>query len=213
VPPEAARVWEYVATTNAYGALVTARVNGYETNAGNALFANSGWTLTGGAATNGALTLTWLWKTNYWLATTNGGGALNFDGGAPGWNPSTNSVTIMAAADSNWHFVAWGGDTGGCATAGAQLTAPMTQARTVIGTFGITPGTVSLSINYNATNTGLVWLGATNLPFGATGSLLRATSLLDGNWQIGAPFVITTTATNWSAPVAGSNALYRLRMQ
>ena len=216
-------------TTNAYGATITAWVTRYETNLGNALFENSGWMLAGGKATNGATsgtttnlvlaltnntTLTWLWKSNCWLATTiNGSGALNFSGGALGWNPSTNSVTITAVAGANWHFVAWSGDTGGCVIAGAQITAPMTQARTITGTFANTPVAVWLSIDHSGANTSLVWIGATNLPLGATGTLLSASSLVDGNWQTGTPFVITTTATNWSVPVIGSNAFYRLQVE
>jgi hypothetical protein len=216
-------------TTNVNGTVITGRADQYETHAGSVQYENRGWTLAGGAATNGAMsgtttnvtltltnntTLTWLWKTNYWLATaTNGGGALSFSGGAPGWNASTTSVTIAAAANPNWHFAAWSGDTSGCAIASAQITAPMTQVRTIAGTFAITPGTLKLSIAGNATNTGLIWLGATNLPVGATGSWLRATSLADANWQAGTPFVMTTTATNCSVPATSSNAFYRLRME
>jgi hypothetical protein len=98
--------------------------------------------------------------------TTNGSGTLNFIGGAPGWNPSTTNVTITAEANTNWHFMAWSGDTNECAIASAQLTAPMTQARAIAATFGITPGTIALSISYSATNSGVVWLGANNLPPG-----------------------------------------------
>jgi hypothetical protein len=216
-------------TTNAYGTVLTASASRYETNLGAALFASSGWTLAGGTATTGAAsgtttnvvlsltnntTLTWLWLTNYWLAAaTNRSGALNFSGGAPGWNPSTNSVTVTAVASPNWQFVGWSGDTGGCAIASTQLTAPMTQARAITGSFAITPGTAQLTIARNATNSALASLGATNLPPGATGSLLSAMSLPGGNWQTGLPFVITTTATNWSLPATDSRTFYRLRLQ
>jgi hypothetical protein len=57
----------------------------------------------------------------------------------------------------------------------------------------------------------VVWIGATNLPLEATGSLLSATSLLGDNWHTGSPFVITATATNWPVPVVSSNAFYRLQ--
>ena len=140
-------------------------------------------------------------------------GALSFSGGAPGWNPSANSVKITAAATAGWQFSAWSGDTNGCALAGAQITAPMTQARTITGAFAITPGRVSLSIGSSATNAGVVWIGAANLPLGATGAWLRTTSLVDGDWQTGMPFVLTTAATNWSAPATDSAAFYRLRLQ
>lgn len=215
-------------TTNAYGSTVTAWVTRYETNMGNALFESSGWTLAGVKATNGAAsgtttnlalimtnnaTLSWLWRTNYWLsAATNGSGALSFSGGAPGWNASTNNVTVTAAAAANWHFASWSGGTAGCAIAGAQLTAPMTQARAITGNFAIAAAMVSLTIGRIATNTGFVWIGATNLPTGATGSLLSAASPA-GNWQTAQTFIITSPTTNWLVPLVGSNAFYRLQMQ
>ena len=138
-------------TIQDHGAIVAGYVDQYETHAGAVQYENAGWSLAGGAATNGATegtttnvvlaltndaTLTWLWKTNYWLATaTNGKGRLDCNGGAPGWVPSTGSVTIAASADPDWHFAGWGGDTDGCAIAAAQLTAPMAQARTIFGIF------------------------------------------------------------------------------
>jgi hypothetical protein len=216
-------------TTNASGTMITARVDQYETHEGSVQYENRGWTLMGGTATNGATsgtttnvtltltnntTLTWLWQSNYWLAAaTNGGGVLGFSGGAPSWNPSTNIVAISATASPNWHFLSWSGDPGGCAIAEAQLTAPMTQARAIVGSFAITPGTVQLTIDCRGTNAGMLWLGATNLPLGATGSLLSASSLVSGDWQTGTPFIITTTETNWPIPTTGSNAFYRLRLQ
>jgi len=216
-------------TTNANGALINARADRYETHTGDAQFVNNGWMLAGGAATNGTTSgtttnvvltltnntvLTWRWTTNYWLTTTtNGGGALSFSGGAPGWNPSTNSVTITAAANANWHFAGWSGNTNGGLISGAQITVPMTQARAIATAFTITPGTMKLTIAGNATNTGLAWLGAAGLPPGATGSLLRATSVTGGNWQTGTPFIISGTVTNWSVPVTNGSAFYRLRTE
>jgi hypothetical protein len=221
-----------ITTTNAYGALVSASVSQYETNAGNALYISTGWTLTGARATNNTasgmatnlvvtmtnnVTLIWLWKTNYWLATaTNGYGSLAFSNGAPGWIPSTNSVTLTATASNNWHFSAWSGSTDGCAIASAQITAPMTQARTITGTFAIDSAVlaaVRLNINLLRTDGSTLSIGTTNLPLGATASLLCATSLLDSVWQTNASFVATSAATNWTVPATKNNAFYRLQFQ
>lgn len=215
-------------TTNAYGALVAASVSQYETNAGVALYASTGWTLTGAKATNGAtggtntslvipmtnnVTLTWLWKTNYWLAAaTNGSGALGITNGSLGWNASTNTVTITASTNANWRFAAWSGDTNGCAIASAQITAPMTQARTITGNFAIDSAVlaaVKLSINWSGTG-GPLTVGTTNLPPGASASLLCATSLLNAVWQTSAIFTAASAATNWTLPPPTNNAFYRL---
>jgi hypothetical protein len=219
-------------TTNAYGALVSAWLPRYETNAGVSLFESTGWTLTGAKATNGAAsgtttnavipmtnnpTLTWLWKSNYWLeANTNGRGTLSFAGGAPGWNPSTNSVTITAAASVNWHFVAWSGTTGGCAVAGTQIIAPMTQARSLTSTFALDANAlaaVRLNIGGPGAGTGTLLLVATNFPPGATATLQHATALGNGDWQNETSLVATTTATNWTVVPTGSNVFYRLLLQ
>ena len=218
-------------TTNANGAFVICSVNSAVTNVADSIFVNTGWSLSGGKATNGATsgttnnlvicmtnnpTLTWLWKSNFWLATTtNGSGALNYSGGAPGWNPSTNSVTITATADANWHFSGWSGSTNGCAIAGAQITAPMAQARTIAGTFAadsVAPTEVRLSLDWIPAN-GTISIGATNLSLGATVLLQHATSLPASNWDTDFSFVATSAVTNWTLPVSSSNVFYRLQFQ
>ncbi len=221
-----------ITTTNAYGALISASVSQYATNAGVALYANTGWTLTGARATNGAssgtttnlvipmtnnVTLTWLWKTNYWLATaTNGYGSLVFSNGTPGWNPCTNSVTLTATASNNWHFSAWSGDTNSCAIASTQIIAPMTQARIITGTFALDAAVlaaVRLNINVMGTDGSTLSIGTTNLPLGATASLLCATSLLNSVWQTNVTFTTTSAATNWIVPALTNNAFYRFQLQ
>ena len=219
-------------TTNANGAFVICSVNSAVTNVADSLFVNTGWNLSGGKATNGATsgttnnlvicmtnnpTLTWLWKSNFWLATaTNGSGALNYSGGAPGWNPSTNSVTITAAAAANWHFVEWSGSTNGCAIAGAQITATMAQARTIAGMFAADsvapPAAVRLSLDWIPAD-GTISIGATTLSLGATVSLQHATSLPASNWDTDFSFVATSAVTNWTLPVSSSNVFYRLQFQ
>jgi hypothetical protein len=143
-------------TTNAYGALVSAYAALAETNAGVALYTNAGWTLSGVRATNNTAsgtgtnlvlrmtnnaTLTWAWKTNFWLAAvTNGSGSLAFANGGPGWNPFASNVTLTATAGNNSSFSAWSGDTNGCTLSGTQLIAPMTQARAITATFATSSG-------------------------------------------------------------------------
>ncbi len=56
------------------------------------------------------VTLTWLWKTNYWLsaiALTNGSVSL-----VPGWQGMGVSTQVTANAESYFHFVNWTGNAG-----------------------------------------------------------------------------------------------------
>jgi hypothetical protein len=115
--------------------------------------------------------------------------------------------------EANWHFAGWSGDTNGCAVASSQLIVPMTQARAITGAFTGTLSATSLSINRSATDSSVVWIGADNLPVGATGALLTAASPLDGDWQAGSPFIFASTATNWSVPVFGSSNFFRLKLE
>ena len=220
------------ATAYVSGTILTARVSQIQTAAGVVQYADTGWRLTGGTDTNGAMSgtatdvvlalttdtaLTWLWSTNYWLATaTNGSGTLGFEGGAPGWIAATAGVTIAAMADTGWHFAAWNGDTGGCAIADAQITAPMAQTRAIAATFVIddlTSTPVRLSMDWNAVTSGEFGLNVSNLPVGATVVLAHATSLVNGDWQTGAAFLVTAAATNWPLLAIDSNLFYRLQMK
>ncbi|MGC3958302.1 MAG: hypothetical protein QM813_10285 [Verrucomicrobiota bacterium] len=217
-------------STNAYGTLITATVTSPETTAGNLQYTTTGWTLSGGTTTNGATsggtasvtlattnsltTLTWGWATNYWLAlTTNGGGAITVNGAAPGWIPSTNSAIITAAPKANWHFATWSGATNGCTMVGAQLTAPMTQARGLTGNFTMDTN-VFLSISLPDTAASTFTLTATNLPEGATAVLQSTATPTSSNWQTSLSFTVTATATNWLLPrTTNAAAFYRLVVQ
>lgn len=215
-------------STNAYGALLTARISHSETNAGLTLFTNAGWTLSGVKATNGATTgtttnlvftmtnhatLTWFWATNYWLATNLvGNGSLGLSGTVPGWNPAGATGTLSATAAVGWRFAGWSGNTNGCAFTSTQIVAPMNQPRALTAVFlPLSPPQINLAVN--ATNPAMLWLQANDLPTGATATLLSTTDSANGAWQTGALFIVAAPATNWLIPAGGSNGFFRLRVQ
>jgi hypothetical protein len=78
----------------------------------------SGWTMTGNAPASGSGTqcvmtvtndavLTWLWTTNYWLATSNGPhGCVNV---SSGWQAFGAATTLTAQAEAYFHFTKWTG--------------------------------------------------------------------------------------------------------
>lgn len=79
----------------------------------------TGWTGTGSAPASGSgnsvtftitqnSTLTWNWRTEYWLDTEAGeGGAVDV---ADGWQASGRVVTVTATADNGFGFTGWTGD-------------------------------------------------------------------------------------------------------
>ena len=213
------------AVAYASGTIVTACVSQVQTTANVVQYTNTGWVLSGLAATNGApsgtgtsvvlalttnATLTWTWTTNYWLAAAaNGGGTLVFSSGAPGWLAATGSAVMVAVAATNWNFSGWSGDTNGCAITGNQLTAPMMQARALTAGFAPYTGTSAvarLDLDWSSGT-----LAASNLPAGVTALLMRATSLLDGDWQATTSFLVTGTSTSW--PAAGDSTTNFFRLQ
>ena len=120
-------------------------------------------------------TLTWNWLPQaYWLSVaTNGQGAIA-SAPASGWC-ATGSVVSLAATPSNyWSFSNWTGDVNGIVLAGNAATATMSQARSIIGSFG-----AILATN----QTPLWWLAQYGLPTNNAGAL--ATSATPGmlNWQ------------------------------
>lgn len=85
--------------------------------------------------TNNA-TLTWDWQTQYELTTgTNGSGSVT---AADGWYASGSNVVLTANAAGLHQFTHWSGDTNGCSIADHEITAPMTQARTIVANFEAT---------------------------------------------------------------------------
>lgn len=71
---------------------------------------------------------------------------------------------------------------------------------------------VRLSIDCHETESGVLWIGASDVPQAVTASLLRATSLTVGDWQTVGTFVVTSP-TNWPISYEGSNAFYRLKSE
>jgi hypothetical protein len=216
-------------TTNAYGAYVTATVNPADTTANSVQYTNAGWQLSSGKATNGAssgastnvvllmtnhFSLTWLWKTNYWLQyATNGSGSVTCTSGASGWNASASVAALTATAPAGTYFVGWSGDTNTCTISGAQLSIPMTQARTITGNFAALPTNLTLQVQAANASDSAFSIGVSNLPAGASGVWLTATSLVAGGWQTSAPFVFPGSYSNWSFPRSSTNTFFRLRLQ
>ncbi len=85
-------------------------------------FVCAGWVMTGNTPMSGQTNrmvmtitndavLTWLWTTNYWLATAHGtNGSVNV---GTGWQPSGATTQITATANQYFHFANWGGDATG----------------------------------------------------------------------------------------------------
>ncbi len=131
--------------TNLYGSLLTNSVSEIVIQGGTQYVA-TGWTLDGhdpasGSSNKFAMTvtndavLTWQWATNYWLETVAAGnGAVDPE---DQWVAAGHQLVISATPDANHHFTGWTGDIEGCTINGAELTAPMTQARSIMAHFAI----------------------------------------------------------------------------
>ncbi|NCA83005.1 MAG: hypothetical protein EOM72_09715 [Opitutae bacterium] len=103
--------------TNRHGAVLTNSVASPDTQ-GTTQYVCTGWTLAGhepadGTGTQMTMTatndaaLTWLWETNYWLATTAGPhGAVDV---GSGWQAAGATTQITATADAYYRFTNWTG--------------------------------------------------------------------------------------------------------
>ena len=89
------------------------------------------------ALTNNA-TLAWSWATNYWLDLSASNGTVN---PGSGWFSAGSNVAVVATPYANAAFDRWGGDTGGCAIAGATITIPVSRPRAVVAICTNLPGT------------------------------------------------------------------------
>jgi hypothetical protein len=84
--------------------------------------------------TNNA-TLTWLWRTNFWLAThASGSGTVNV---ASDWYSPGTSVTVRAAPIGTSRFFGWAGDTAGATISGTNITVRMTSTKSITANFGL----------------------------------------------------------------------------
>lgn len=145
--------------TNDYGTVLNPSVLSPDTR-GTTQYVCRGWTMTGNAPASGTTTnfsmtqtnaaaLTWLWNTNYYLATSSSSGG-NVDVGSA-WYTNGASVAITASASNDWVFSSWSGDTNGCAIAGSVITAPMTQARAIAANFSLAQKTLQIVSPYGST--------------------------------------------------------------
>ena len=138
VPPAGSNLIAYGTTTNAV-------MTGSPVTLGGTQHVVLGWTGTGDVppsgvgADTGPFTLerdssiTWDWKTRYFLdVETVGGGSVNR---SDGFRDSGANVTLTAAADVGFGFNNWTGDTGGADPSNTTLTVTMDQARTVTAQF------------------------------------------------------------------------------
>ena len=116
-----------------YGTLVTCAVTNSPFWDGSSATqtACAGWALVGNADTNGFTTglgtnvtlvltndavLSWQWRTNYWLETTNDGPGTVVP--SDGWQAADSNIIVTAMAASHYHFVRWTGDTNFVTTVG-----------------------------------------------------------------------------------------------
>ena len=113
-----------------------------------------GWRGTGSVPTAGTDTavsfaitntssITWLWRTNYWLqAAASANGAVS---PAEGWYAAGSSVTVTAIADTGYAFAGWAGNVPAADTNRNPLVLAMSQPRSIVANFTITPHYVSPS--------------------------------------------------------------------
>jgi hypothetical protein len=151
----------------------------------------TGWGGTGnatnGVGTNTSFTLTvpttvtWQWKTNYWLESiVEGVGSVNVTNA---WHADEASVILIATAGEHYHFTGWEGDTNGCVVAGTALIVPMTTARQVKAVFS---GNLhSLSI-FSLQNGCAPEAGMYSIPYGQSMSCAVTNSpyVIGGNTQM-----------------------------
>ncbi len=108
-------------------------------------YVSLGWTGTGSAPASGSstntgsfaitndTTLTWLWKTNYYLdLSVEGNGGINQ---TSHWCMLGSNVVVLASNDLQHVFLDWGGDTNGCGITNNSLTAAMNQFRRIVARF------------------------------------------------------------------------------
>lgn len=128
-----------------YGTSNTVAITNSPVILGGTQYVCRGWTGTGSAPASGtntvttafALTMnstvTWLWKTNFWLdGEVQGQGSLST---GDVWVARGTNVQITATKSNYWTFSRWTGDTNGCTVSSNRITMVMNQARQVVGVF------------------------------------------------------------------------------
>ena len=128
-----------------YGTTLSVFVNNRTfTNGLTGMYVCTGWVGSGSAPASGSTTntgsftltqnstVTWLWKTNYWLgASVTGEGSVT---PSNSWYSAGTNAQLTAVPRSGYYFSGWSGDTSGN-TNSAQMTLPMTASRFVTADF------------------------------------------------------------------------------
>jgi len=104
----------------------------------------TGWVLSGNEPASGSdatvvmtltndAVLTWLWSTNYWLATAAGShGSVT---PASGWQAAGSTPTVTALPDPFYHFTCWTGDVGAGNPLSSSLSVPVDAPKDVAASF------------------------------------------------------------------------------
>lgn len=128
----------------------------------------SGWTRTNilplsGTGTNTVFlmtwdaTLTWLWRTQYWLkADTLGAGTIDK---VSAWCELGTNMTVTATPDSGWRFDHWSGDLAGATITNNRITVAMNSMRHVTAHF------VLLDLAEALDTTNLLWTTGGDSPW------------------------------------------------
>jgi hypothetical protein len=140
----------------------------------------TGWTGTGSVPASGSTntvaftatadsTLTWNFKTQYYLDTSvDPNGSVDIDNA---WFDAGSNVTVTATSAQYYHFVNWSGDISGTAN---PIVIPMNGPRTVLATFA--PNLVTNGVPE-------LWLAQNGLPVSDAGALADSDGDGFANWQ------------------------------
>lgn len=135
--------------SNSYGTVINCSVD--HVNTGTTQYKCIGWTGTGSVPVSGTSnsveitltedsSITWLWKTNYWLAASVSGNGSISVAAQPPWSapdtvgafePAGGSIPLTATPDAGWLFMGWSGDVSGTNDAAVIMDEP----KTVMATF------------------------------------------------------------------------------
>jgi hypothetical protein len=136
VPPTGTYAW-------VEGTILTNAISGEDTQ-GATQYICAGWSLAGNDPAGGAstqmvmtvtndATLSWLWTTNYWLATAAGPhGSVNVE---DGWQPFGVTTQIAATAETYYHFSAWTGDVSESDISSNPVSVWMNSPKSVLANF------------------------------------------------------------------------------
>jgi uncharacterized repeat protein (TIGR02543 family) len=144
------------------GTSVTVRMTNSPVTIGTTQYVCRGWVGTGNVPASGTTTsagpftitgdstITWLWKTNFWLDTGyTGSGNLNT---GDCWLASGTNLQVTATPSNHWHFGSWSGDTNGCTIASNKITALMSGARFIAAGFSIDQHKLIVTTSYGQAN-------------------------------------------------------------